>query len=170
MGFPGGSAGKESACQCRRRKRRRFVPSLDREDPLEKEMVIHSSVLAWKVPWTEESGGLQSLGSQNVRHDWLPTHTGTKSLWPSISILYQTPASFHLGSSSLTLLWSPWLLSFPFQVQPTDTSHHRYPHPGLLCYPLRSETMRVETGTHTFVTQNAEELTYLGLTFGDGRW
>ena len=58
-----------------------------------------------------------------------------------------------------------WLLSFPFQVQPTDTSHHPYPHPGLLCYPLRSETMRVETGTHTFVTQNAEELTYLGLIF-----
>ena len=115
MGFPGGSAGKESACQCRRCKRRRFVPSLGWEDPLEKEMVIHASILAWKVPWTEESGGLQSPGSQNVRHDWLPMHKGTKSLWPSISILYQTPASFHLRSSSLALLWGPGYFLFLFK-------------------------------------------------------
>ena len=40
------------------------VRSLGREDPLEKEMVTHSSILAWKVPWTEEPGGLQSIGSQ----------------------------------------------------------------------------------------------------------
>ena len=39
------------------------------QDPLEKEMAIHSSVLAWKIPWTEESGGLQSMGSQRVGHD-----------------------------------------------------------------------------------------------------
>ena len=42
--------------------------SLGREDPLEKEMAPHSSVLAWQSPWTEERGGLQSLGSQRVRH------------------------------------------------------------------------------------------------------
>ena len=40
------------------------VPSLGWEDPLEKEMATHSSVLAWKIPWTEEPGGLQSMGSQ----------------------------------------------------------------------------------------------------------
>ena len=45
------------------------VPSLGREDPLEKEMVTHSSVLAWENSWTEESDGLQSTGSQRVRHD-----------------------------------------------------------------------------------------------------
>ena len=39
------------------------------EDPLEKEMATHSSFLAWKIPWTEEPGGLQSVGSQRVRHD-----------------------------------------------------------------------------------------------------
>ena len=39
------------------------------EDPLEKEMAIHSSILAWRIPWTEEPGGLQSIGSQRVRHD-----------------------------------------------------------------------------------------------------
>ena len=42
------------------------VQSLGREDPLEKEMATHSSVLAWNVPWTEEPGGLQSMGSQRV--------------------------------------------------------------------------------------------------------
>ena len=39
------------------------------EDPLEKEMATHSSILAWKIPWTEERGGLQSMGSQSVRHE-----------------------------------------------------------------------------------------------------
>ena len=45
------------------------VRSLGREDPLEKEMVTHSSILAWRIPWTEEPGGLQSTGSQRVGHD-----------------------------------------------------------------------------------------------------
>ena len=45
------------------------VRSLGWEDPLEKEMAIHSSILAWKILWTEESGGLQSMGSQRVGHD-----------------------------------------------------------------------------------------------------
>ena len=45
------------------------VRSLDREDPLEKEMTTHSSTLAWKIPWREEPGKLQSMGWQRVRHD-----------------------------------------------------------------------------------------------------
>ena len=45
------------------------VRFLGQEDPLEKEMVTHSSILAWKIPWTEELGGLQSLGLQRVGHD-----------------------------------------------------------------------------------------------------
>jgi len=45
------------------------VRSLGREDPLEKEMATHSSTLAWKIPWTEEPGRLQSMGSQRVGHD-----------------------------------------------------------------------------------------------------
>ena len=45
------------------------VRSLGREDPLEKEMATHSSTLAWKIPWTEEPGRLQSMGSQRIRHD-----------------------------------------------------------------------------------------------------
>ena len=45
------------------------VRSLGQEGPLEKEMAIHSSTLAWKIPWMEEHGRLQSMGSQRVRHD-----------------------------------------------------------------------------------------------------
>ena len=59
MGFPGGSEVKASA----------WVRSLAREDPLEKEMATHSSILAWRIPWAEEPGGLQSTGSQRVGHD-----------------------------------------------------------------------------------------------------
>ena len=46
-----------------------WVRSLDQEDPLEKDMAIHSSILAWEIPWTEETGGLQSPGLQTVGHD-----------------------------------------------------------------------------------------------------
>ena len=58
-----------------------WVQSLGLEDPLEKEMATHSSTLAWKIPWTEECGKLQSMGSQRVEPDWttLLTHSLTHS-------------------------------------------------------------------------------------------
>ena len=68
MGFSGVSVGKESAFT-------RFfmeetqVQSLGGEDPLEKEMAIHSNILGWRIPWTGEPGGLQAVGSQRVGHD-----------------------------------------------------------------------------------------------------
>ena len=46
-----------------------WVRSLGREDPLEERMAAHSSILAWRIPWTEETGGLQAIGLQRVRHD-----------------------------------------------------------------------------------------------------
>ena len=46
-----------------------WARSLGRENPLEEDMATHSSILAWKIPWTKEPGGLQSIGSQKVRHD-----------------------------------------------------------------------------------------------------
>ena len=49
-----------------------WVLSLGREDPLEEEMATHFSILAWKIPWTEEPGGLQSMGLQRVEHNWAP--------------------------------------------------------------------------------------------------
>ena len=45
------------------------VSTLRWEDPLEKVMATHSSILAWEIPWTEEPGGLQTVGSQRIRHD-----------------------------------------------------------------------------------------------------
>jgi len=49
--------------------RKTWIRSLGREDPLEKEMATHSSILAWKIPWTEKPGRLQPMGSQRVGHD-----------------------------------------------------------------------------------------------------
>ena len=63
VGFPGGSVVKNLPAM-----QEMQVRPLDREDPLEKEMASHSSILAWEIPWTEESGGLQSMVSQ-VRHN-----------------------------------------------------------------------------------------------------
>ena len=51
------------------------VGFLDREDPLEKEVAAHSSILAWEIPWTEEPGVLQSTGSQRVGCNWAHTYT-----------------------------------------------------------------------------------------------
>ena len=50
-------------------KQEMWVRSLGKEDPLEKEMATHSSILAWEIPWTEEPGRLQSMGSERVGHD-----------------------------------------------------------------------------------------------------
>ena len=68
LGFPDGASGKEPACQCRRHKDT-CVQSLGWEDPLEEGMATHCSILAWRIPWTEEPGGLWSVGTQRVRHD-----------------------------------------------------------------------------------------------------
>ena len=51
------------------------IPSLGWEDPLKKGMATHSSILAWRIPWTEQPGGLQSMGSQRVRLDLATEHT-----------------------------------------------------------------------------------------------
>ena len=64
LGFPGGSIGKESFCNAGD-----SGSTLGQEDPLEKEMATHSSILARKIPWIEEPGRLQSMGSQNVGHN-----------------------------------------------------------------------------------------------------
>ena len=53
----------------RKETRETWVLSLDKEDPLEKEMATHFSVLAWRIPWTEEPGRLQSIGLQKIGHD-----------------------------------------------------------------------------------------------------
>ena len=73
-GFPGCSEVKASACNM-------GDPGsiLGQENPLEKGMATHSSIFAWRTPWTEEPVGLQSMGSQRVAHDW--TTNTSSSLW-----------------------------------------------------------------------------------------
>ena len=61
------TSGQESTCQSR--KHETWVRSLGREDPLEQEMATCSNILAWKIPWIEEPGGLQPMRLQRVRHD-----------------------------------------------------------------------------------------------------
>ena len=64
-GFPGSSANKEYVCNARDPC---SIPGS--EDLLEKEMATHSSILAWRIPWTEEPGRLQAMGLQTIGHDW----------------------------------------------------------------------------------------------------
>ena len=119
-GFSSGSAVKNlSAVQ---EPQEMWVRSLGREDAVEKGMATHSSILAWQVPWTEEPGGLQSMGSQRVGHDWAHSHANLASalrfLSISPSVAFPTfwvspqphpfppsegPASGRLGSSTAKL-------------------------------------------------------------------
>ena len=64
LGFPGGSAVKNTPAMWET-----WIRSLSWEDPLQEDMATHSSILAWRIPWTQEPGGLQSIGSQRVRHN-----------------------------------------------------------------------------------------------------
>ena len=64
LGFPRWLSGKESACD-----EGDQVQSLGHRDPQEKEMATRSSILAWRIPWTEKPGGLQSIGLQRAGHD-----------------------------------------------------------------------------------------------------
>ena len=79
----------------------RWVPSLGRKDPLEKEVATHSSILAWRIPWTEESGGLQSMGSQK-RQTRLSKYT----------------KAFCSKGSNPTLIYASSLMAFGVLVKP----------------------------------------------------
>ena len=82
--------GKESTCHVGDQEM--WVPSLGWEDPLEEGMAIHPSTLDWRIPWTEEPGGLQSTGSQRAGHD--PVHT-------------QAHSSVYLASASVSMFPLP---------------------------------------------------------------
>ena len=82
MGFPNDSSGKEPTCQCRRHET--WVWSLGWDDPLEKGMATHSSILAWKIPWTEEPCGQ----SQTQRSDL--AHIGIALVYNIICFMYTT--------------------------------------------------------------------------------
>ena len=84
-----------------------WVCSLGREDPLEKEMATHSSILAWRIPWTEEPGGLQTIELWRVEHDW------ATSLYFTSSTVLQTSIQSSSGTLSDLITWI--YLSLPLQ-------------------------------------------------------
>ena len=92
--------------------RETWVRSLGQKDPLEEGVATHSSILAWRIPWTEESGGLQSMGSQRVGHNWATEHTShTHPIMNTESIFFFfqlfSPSSLP-GSSSYNHTLSCW--------------------------------------------------------------
>ena len=97
------------------------VWSPGREDPPKQEMTIYSSILAWKISWTEEPGGLQSMGSQRVRHDWSHmretpgTLTGKKKKADSKTSPH--PTEYHIGF---------WLSSPPWQNGEQSIPYHHH--------------------------------------------
>ena len=113
------------------------VWSLGREDPLEKGMAAHSSILAWRIPWTEEPGRLQPTGSQRVGHDWVTLFTLYNIISLVICFIYSIDSIYvfvlfltkllrlHLGlwvSCSLYLKW-PWKLPiYPEDLYPSCRS------------------------------------------------
>ena len=109
FGLPWWLSCKEPSCQYREGKRCSFDPSQGREDPLEKEMATHSSILAWKTPRTENPGGLQSMESERVGHDWAYTHA--RILYLGIILQY---------------LWNPDLTHATL----TGATERRPPDPG----------------------------------------
>ena len=92
-----------------------WVRSLGREDPLEKEKATHSSTLAWRIPWREEPGRLQSMGSQTVGHDGATSH--------SLSL------SLHFTTNISSVQFSSVTQSCP-TLRPLESQHTRPPCPS----------------------------------------
>ena len=84
QGLPCWLSSKESACQCRRPKRQGLDPWV-RKIPWRTAQQLHSSILAWRIPWAEEPGGLQSMGSQRDRHDLV---TKQRKQQPSFQVYF----------------------------------------------------------------------------------
>ena len=87
MRVPGGASGKELTCHCRGGERQ--VGSLGREDPLEEGMATHSSILAWRISWTEEPGS--SLGLQRVGPDWTTKNTQHNTIPSTVVFSLERP-------------------------------------------------------------------------------
>ena len=107
-GLPREYSGKESICQCRRCKRCRLNWPLCWEDSLKEGMATHSRILIWEIPWTQNTGMLQSMGSKRVGHKWVTEHTNTHIHAEELfSCLFQV----------LEDTWNSWLVTlFYFKV------------------------------------------------------
>ena len=117
-----------------------WVQSLGREDSLEQEIAICSSILTWKIPWTVEPGRLQYMGPKRVEHDWVTEHTLTANYLVNevlISLhfsshLYKQPSLEHLH------IWGYWYFSHQswFQLVLLPTQHFSWCTSILNCFIL----------------------------------
>ena len=99
-----------------------WVPPLGCDDPLEEDMAAHPGILAWRIPWTEKPGGLRSMGSPRVRHDWVTEHAHRMTLGPFLhmsapeysepypvgllrELKKRSPSSLMAHTWWLTLIW-----------------------------------------------------------------
>ena len=93
-----------------------WVLSLGQEDPLEKEMAIHSSILAWRIPWVEEPGGLQFTGSPRVGHDWAILRSQISYNQTLPKICHFMTLAWELSVASLQMLAQPLRKEISHQV------------------------------------------------------
>ena len=146
-----------------------WVWSLGWEDPLEEEMATHSSIFAWTIPWTEEPGGLQSIGLQRVRHDWSDlacTHTCMSELSRGqqaiASRLFGLPRWFSGQDSACQCRWcgrrrfDPWVRKIPWrrkgnpiQYSCQENSVDRGAWQATVHGDTESDTLSTHTQTHT---------------------
>ena len=118
IGLPGPSHSKESAWNAEDLQEMSIRP-LGWEDPLEKVMAIHSSILTWRVPWTEEPGGLQFMGSQRVGHDWATntlTFSSNTTRLQQLWLVDSEDVQLWIWTENVKLYTSFWLPEF---VTPT---------------------------------------------------
>ena len=131
--------------------RESLVRSLSREDPLEKEMATHSSTLPWKIPWTEEPGRLQPVGSQRVGHDWATS--------VSFFLSRKIPHASKQLSNYVPQLLSPWAAAAEAHVPKARASREK-PQPWeahaiqLGSSPRSPQLEKVHTVTKTQHSQN----------------
>ena len=108
-----------------------WVWSLGQGDPLEEEMATHSSILAWRIPWAEELGGLQSMGSQRVRHDWATKQQSSVSSVQSLSCVQLFVTPWTAARQTSLFLINSWSLLKLMSIKPVMPSNHL-----ILCRPL----------------------------------
>ena len=130
--------------------RKTWVRSLGWEDPLEKEMATHSSIPAWRIPWMEEPGGLQSTGSQRIGHDWATSLTQSLCLFiPSFP-----PRSQYVYLFKLIFNWR--IIAFQYCVSfccRATWLNHRYTYSPFLLNlpPTRTPTPPLSVATEHWV-------------------
>ena len=133
------------------------VWSRDQEDCLEQEMATHSSILAWEIPWTEDPGGLQSMGFQRVKHDWATKHikahvniftslfTGMRRADGTCTVLMRPlqALSIYIGSNLMEhLILCPKFIQIKgiFHVAPDSSARHVLPPASSSCLQFQSDS------------------------------